>query len=100
MKVVYWGKAKRFFEKYKEAKAPLKAWKKAVVEANWSDFTTIKQTFNSADWYEGLIIFDIKGNDYRLITVCTFQNGRVYIKEVLTHEEYDSGQWKVRNKRF
>jgi len=70
------------------------------MNATWTDYSSVKETFNSADWYEGLIIFDIKGNDYRLISVCVFENQRLYIKELMTHEEYDKGQWKEKHKRF
>lgn len=100
MRVVYWGVAKRFFAKYRDAQAPLEAWRAATKLAQWKDFPSVKQTFNSADWHEGLLIFDIKGNSFRMIAVCIFENGTVYIKEILTHEEYDKGQWKERHRRF
>ena len=99
MIVRYWGNARKFFNTYRAAEAPLKAWRIAVQKATWVDFPSIKQTFNTADWYEGLVIFDIKGNDFRLIAVCVFERGTVYIKQVLTHEEYDKGRWKERYRR-
>ena len=100
MLVRYWGKARKFFHKFNAAEAPLKSWRAATQKATWTDFPSIKETFNSADWHEGLVIFDIKGNDFRLIAVCVFENSTVYIKDVMTHEEYDQGRWKERYKRF
>ena len=100
MQIQHWGYAKRFYKKYRAAERPLTVWKEATKQATWTDFPSIKQTFNTADWHEGLVIFDIKGNDFRLITVCVFERETVYIKEVMTHEEYDKGSWKEKYKRF
>jgi len=40
------------------------------------------------------VIFDIKGNDYRLIAIVLYQVQRVYVRQVFTHKEYDKGAWK------
>lgn len=100
MRVIYWGLARRFYKVHKSAERPLRVWKRAVLDAEWSSYESVKQTFNSADWYEGLVIFDIKGNDFRLIAVCVFEQGSVYIKEILTHDDYDKGHWKLKHRRF
>jgi mRNA interferase HigB len=96
MKVNHWGRVRKFIQEHAEAESPLRAWKKAVIEAQWANFPDVRKTFNSADWYEGAIIFDIGGNNYRLIAVCRFQLGRLYIDRVLTHEEYEKETWKKR----
>ena len=96
MKVNHWGRARDFFKEHKEAESPLRTWKKAVIEAQWTSFPDVKTTFNSADWFEGAIIFDIGGNNFRLIAICRFEIGRLYIDKVLTHDEYDKGAWKSR----
>jgi len=54
----------------------------------------LRTTFPSADWVEGLIVFNIGGNRYRLIAAIHFNRKRVYIRYVLTHEEYDQGAWR------
>ncbi len=41
-----------------------------------------------------LIVFNIGGNKYRLIASIHFNRGKVYIRRVLTHSEYDKGDWK------
>ena len=96
MKVNHWGRARLFIKEHPEAESALRAWKRAVLEANWDNFPDVKETFNSADWYEGAIIFDIAGNNIRLVAVCRFDLGRLYIDRVMTHEEYDKGTWKKR----
>lgn len=79
-----------------EAESSLPNWKKTVAEAVWTSFPEVNETFNSADWYKGAIIFDIGGNNFRLIAICRFELSRLYIDKVLTHEEYDKGAWKKR----
>lgn len=62
--------------------------------ADWKHFPDVRETFTTADWVDGKIVFDIKGNDYRLIAIAQFENDTLYIRQVLTHEEYDKGDWK------
>ena len=82
-----------------KAAAPLTVWKKAVVEADWGNFQDVKQTFNTADWVEGLIVFDIGGNKFRLTAVCRFELDTLYIQAVMTHEEYNKSKWKAHFKK-
>lgn len=96
MKINHWGRVRQFINKHPEALSPLRNWKRAVIEASWDKFTDVKKTFNSADWYEGAVIFDIGGNNIRLIAVCRFEIGRLYIDKVMTHSEYEKGNWKKR----
>lgn len=50
--------------------------------------------YNSADLVGRYVVFNIGGNKYRLITAVHFNRGKVYVRAVLTHAEYDSGKWK------
>ena len=54
----------------------------------------VRQTFATADAVDKWTIFNIKGNQYRLITEINYAHQRLYIRHVLTHAEYDKGQWK------
>ncbi len=94
MKVVHWGRARKFFQQHKPAEEPLKQWRTSVQAADWKNFPDVRGTFTTADWVDGKIVFDIKGNDFRLIAIAQFENGMLYIRHVLTHEEYDKGDWK------
>ncbi len=94
MQVVHWGRARAFYRKHPPAESPLKQWRQAVQKADWKNFDDIRNTFASADWLEGNIIFNIKGNHYRLIAIGSFTNQKLYIRQVLTHEEYDENKWK------
>jgi mRNA interferase HigB len=99
VKINHWGRARKFIGKHPEAEKPLRVWKRTAIEANWSSFSEVKRTFNSVDWFEGAIIFDIAGNNIRLIAVCRFDLGSLYIDKVMNHEEYDKGNWKERYKK-
>ncbi len=46
------------------------------------------------DQYKQFVIFDVGGNKYRLIVAIHYNTGRVYVRNVLTHAEYDRGKWK------
>ncbi len=94
MQVTHWGRARKFIREHPDARKPLHDWRTAVQESEWKNFPDVRRTFTTADWVEGKIVFDIKGNDYRLIAIAAFRNGKLYIRHVLTHEEYDRGDWK------
>lgn len=89
MKINHWGRARQFYRRFPESKSALIHWKKTVLDAQWSNFSEIRQSFQSADWYQGAVIFDIAGNNYRLISICRFELGRLYIDKILTHTEYE-----------
>ncbi len=93
MQIIHWGRARQFFKRHKRAEEPLKQWRTAVQGAEWKNFADVRKTFRSADWVAGRIVFDIMGNHYRLICIACFENGRIYINNVLTHKEYDEGGW-------
>jgi mRNA interferase HigB len=83
-----------FWDRYPDSQNPLTRWYTIVRKTTFKDFNELRATFPSADWVEGLIVFNIGGNKYRLIAAIHFNRGRVYIRHVLTHREYDQGNWK------
>ena len=54
----------------------------------------VRKTFGSADVYKELTIFNISGNKYRLIAHINYTTRIVYVHYVLTHKQYDDGDWK------
>jgi mRNA interferase HigB len=94
MKIISNSALRAFAAEHPQADAPLKGWRRSVEKnryANWSD---LKASFNSVDRVGDLVVFDIGGNKYRLISYIRFRKQIVYIKAVLTHQEYDKGAWK------
>ena len=81
-----------FWESYPESQ--MSRWYTIIKKSVFKDFNDLRTTFPSADWVEGLVVFNVGGNKYRLIAAIHFNRGRVYIRRVLTHEDYDQGAWK------
>ena len=84
-----------FWEKYPDSKTALARWFKIVERSNYQSFNELRETFPSADKVGKWIVFNIGGNKYRLITVIHFQRGKIYVRYVLTHQEYEKGEWKL-----
>ena len=80
--------------KYADAKSALQVWFDTAVEAQWRSLEDIRVTFPATDMVGSLAIFNIKGNKHRLIVRMMFQYRRIYVKEFLSHAEYDKGRWK------
>ena len=81
---------KDYIEKHPASRTALQDWVEKVKRAEWHSFADIKATFNSVDAVgNGRYVFDIKGNDYRLIAIIRFTPQFVYIRFIGTHAEYD-----------
>ena len=85
-----------FYEKYPDAKNPLISWWKTMHRKTFTDFNDLQTVFPSADYVNGLTVFNIGGNKYRLIASIHYNRKKVFIRAVLTHHEYDCGEWKQR----
>ena len=79
-----------YYTKNPQSKAALEDWYEKTKEAEWNSFADIKRTFNSVDSVGNKrYVFNIKGNDYRLVVLILFTPQRVYIRFVGNHSEYD-----------
>lgn len=85
---------RQFWEKHPDSRSSLLRWYKAMTKHNFLTFNELRATFPTADKVDDFIVFNISGNKYRLITSIHFNRGKVYIRHVLTHSEYDKGAWK------
>ncbi len=81
---------REFWEKHPDACAPLQAWFHDVEQATWTSPADIKAVYRNASFLaNNRVVFNIKGNHYRLIVVIVYQHGVVYIRFVGTHNEYN-----------
>jgi len=85
---------RQFWERYPDSQNALARWFKIVQQTDFDSFDALRATFPSADKVGELIVFNISGNKYRLITSIHFNRRKVYIRDVLTHSEYNRGEWK------
>lgn len=90
MRIIAVKNLRDFWERYPDAKAPLEAWVDEVKHAVWNDAHDIKAKYRNASTVgKKRVVFNIKGNDYRLIVSVAYRFGAVYIKFIGTHAEYD-----------
>jgi len=85
---------REFWSVHPDAERPLRRWFRTVRSAEWESFAELRMTYGSADQVDRFTVFNIGGNKYRLIAVIHFNNGKVFVRHVLTHKEYDLGDWK------
>lgn len=85
---------RQFWERHPDSESPLSRWFKIVQHTNFRNLEELRAAFPTADQVGDLIVFNIGGGKYRLITSIHFNRGKVYIRNVLTHREYDRGAWK------
>lgn len=79
-----------YIAKNPKAQRALIDWCEKTEKAQWKNFSDIKKTFNSVDYVGNQhYVFNIKGNDYRLVVVIKFTPKHVYIRFIGTHIEYD-----------
>jgi mRNA interferase HigB len=81
---------KEFWEVHEDAEQPLKAWYAKTKNANWKSTEDVKQDYRNASFIaNNRVIFNIKGNKYRLIVVINYQYLIIYIRFVGTHKAYE-----------
>jgi mRNA interferase HigB len=83
-----------FAEKHPDSRPSLLRWYQIIENSDFTSFEDLRTTFPSADKVGDLIVFNIGGNKYRLIASIHFNRGKVYIRQVMTHQEYTRGAWK------
>jgi len=85
-------------KQYQDAVSEIEAWTIIVGAVRWHNFAEVREMFKNADYVNGYVIFNIRRNRYRLITVIHYAkttdekktDGHVYIRSFLTHKEYDN----------
>jgi mRNA interferase HigB len=90
MKVLGRDKLVKFYKKHSNARRALEAWLSEVEDATWKTPQDIKNRYHSADFLaDNRVIFNIKGNHYRLVIKVRYQNGIAVVEWVGTHSQYD-----------
>ncbi|MGI9214748.1 MAG: type II toxin-antitoxin system HigB family toxin [Gammaproteobacteria bacterium] len=80
---------------YPNSANALAAWLKLLKENNFKNFTELKQIFGSVDKLGKFWVFDVAGNKLRIITAIHFNRGKVYVRAILNHKQYDQEDWKT-----
>lgn len=90
MRVISVSTLKAFWKRHPDAEQPLKAWFDEARTAAWSTPSDIKRRYRTASILKNRrVVFNIKGNDYRLVVAVAYRLQIVYVKFVGSHREYD-----------
>lgn len=90
MRVIALKHLKDFWAKYPDAEQPLKSWLDEAKNAEWTTSHDIKARYANASILKNRrVVFNIKGNDHRLIVAVAYRFGAIYIKFIGTHKQYD-----------
>ncbi len=90
MRIVSKKKILDYYTKHMASQTALELWYKNVSKSNWDHFNDLKKNYSSADYVGNYrVVFNIKGNDFRLIAIVIYISQKVYIRWIGTHAEYD-----------
>ncbi len=88
-----------FERKHASAAASLERWLEVVEAARWRKLHDVRQSFRSADEVmvqskRTVLIFNIGGNNYRLITAIHYNRQKVFVLRFMTYADYSKDRWK------
>ncbi|MDP2794579.1 MAG: type II toxin-antitoxin system HigB family toxin [Sulfurisoma sp.] len=85
---------REFAVRHPDAEGPLQDFRRLIERGDYRNFAALRATFASVDKVGERYVFDIGGNKFRLIAAIQFATQRLFVKAVLTHREYDKGDWQ------
>jgi mRNA interferase HigB len=95
MRIIKRGALERFWRTHPaDSKPSLESWYSVVRAATWTTSAEMKAIYHNADLVGRRSVFNIAGNEYRLIARVNYRSQRVFVLFLLTHAEYERGLWK------
>ena len=90
---------REFWQRHPDAEEPLRLWYKTATHATWANLQDLRRTYPHADGVrtsggDALTVFNIGGNKYRLVARIRYDYQLINVRAVMTHKEYNEGQWK------
>ena len=95
MHVISEKQLKDFWSLQAKAEEPLRSWIKLIESHRFNSFAELRRSFPHADQVGKLTVFNIGGNKFRLVAHIHFNTGKVFVRFVGTHTDYDRGDWKT-----
>ena len=90
MHIIALGTLRKFWETNPQAETPLRGWYAEASRADWRTPADIKAAHRNASFLPGnRVVFNIKGNDYRLVVAVRYSSTTMFIRFVGTHADYD-----------
>ena len=94
MHVITRRRLNEFAEKFSETNNALADWYRLMKQSDFASIAEVRKVFPGADKVGKLTVFNIGGNKVRLIEAVHYNRKKIYIRAVLTHKEYDEGNWR------
>jgi mRNA interferase HigB len=85
-----------FVDAHKDAETPLDDWYRIARRSRWTSIVDTRKTYPHADAVGEFTVFNVGGNKYRLATYINYRTGKIFVRHVMTHEEYSREDWKKR----
>lgn len=90
MRIIALKTLREFWERHPQAETPLRGWYAEASRADWKTPADIKAAHRNASFLPNRrVVFNIKGNDYRLVVAVRFAAGLMFVRFIGTHAEYD-----------
>ena len=90
MRIIALSTLRNFWQTHPDAETPLRAWYALASRAHWKTPAEIKAAYRNASFVaDRRVVFNIKGNDYRLVVLVRYDKGLLFVKFVGTHAQYD-----------
>lgn len=94
MRIITRKRITEFSDKHPNVKSALESWYFIMNKTDYNSLNELKRTFPSVDRIQNLFVFNIGGNKARLVAAVHFNTKMVFIRQILTHSEYDKEKWK------
>ncbi len=94
MNTISYRKIREFVTLHPNSESSLSAWYKIARKAKWQNIVEVRLDYPHADLVGRFVVFNIAGNNYRLITEIHYESQLILIRHILTHAEYDKNKWK------
>lgn len=82
---------REFWQKHPQAEKVLREWHTSVENIDFKNFHHVCEVFSTADYVLPYTVFDVGGNNFRLVVLVRYRFNKVYVHRVMTHREY--GEW-------
>ncbi len=94
MHIITKKRLEEFARIHPDCRNALETWYRILKNNNFGSFNELRNYFPDADKVGKLTVFNIGGNKARMIASIHFNRRKLYIRQVLTHKEYDKGKWR------
>ena len=99
MRIIHGGTVKAWAEQYPDAAEALAAWLQNASGASWRNIADVRKVYPHADPVNvasrrTVVVFNIRGNRYRLVTAIHYNRQIIYTPRFMTHAEYSKDRWK------